>query len=139
MKSILKKYFISGIFVSNKTDTKEHSNRQNVNTCIRHLTLTKRDSKQLNVFERKVYRRILDPVWGKQKEKWRILTNKEIYAIVNKKNPTITQTIRLHRLCWFGHVQRMKENTIPKYLSIRFYNSCRRLPQTKRHSSLFLH
>ena len=25
------------------------------------------------------------------------------------------------------------------YLSIRFYNSCRRLPETKRHSSLFLH
>jgi hypothetical protein len=25
------------------------------------------------------------------------------------------------------------------YLSIRFYDSCRRLPETKRHSSLFLH
>ena len=25
------------------------------------------------------------------------------------------------------------------YLSLRFYNSCRRLPETKRHSSLFLH
>ena len=25
------------------------------------------------------------------------------------------------------------------YLSIRFYNSCRRLPETKLHSSLFLH
>jgi hypothetical protein len=25
------------------------------------------------------------------------------------------------------------------YLSIQFYNNCRRLPQTKRHSSLFLH
>jgi hypothetical protein len=41
-----------------------------------------------------------------------VLTNKEIYAIV--KNPTITETIRLHRLCWFGHVQRMEENRIPK-------------------------
>jgi hypothetical protein len=36
---------------------------------------------------------------------------KEIYAIVEK--PTITETIRLHRLCWFGHVQRMEENRIP--------------------------
>jgi hypothetical protein len=26
----------------------------------------------------------------------------------------ITDTIRLHRLCWFGHVQRMEENRIPK-------------------------
>jgi len=25
------------------------------------------------------------------------------------------------------------------YLSIRFFNSCRRLPETKHHSSLFLH
>jgi hypothetical protein len=76
------------------------------------LTLTKRDRKQLNIFERKVYRRILDLVYGNEKENWRILTDKEIYAIVKK--PTTTQTIRLLRLCWFGHVQRMEENRIPK-------------------------
>jgi hypothetical protein len=46
------------------------------------------------------------------KENWRILTNKEIYATVKK--PTITETIRLHRLHWFGHVQRKEENRIPK-------------------------
>ena len=46
-----------------------------------------------------------------EKENWRILTNKEIYASV--KNPTITETIRLNRLRWFGHVQRMEENRIP--------------------------
>ena len=49
------------------------------------LTLTKRDRKQLSVFERKVYRRILGPVYDNEKENWRILTNKEIYAMV--KNP----------------------------------------------------
>jgi hypothetical protein len=59
-----------------------------------------------------VYRRILSPVCGNKKENWRILTNKEIYAIVNKS--TITETVRLHRLRWFGHVQRMEENGIPK-------------------------
>jgi len=48
----------------------------------------------LNVFERKVYRRILVPVYGNEKENWRILTNKEIYASV--KNPTIIETIRLN-------------------------------------------
>jgi hypothetical protein len=74
-------------------------------------TLTKRDRKQLNIFERKVYRRILDPVYDNEKENWRILTNKVIYAIL--KNLTITETIRLHRLRWFGHVQRMEENRIP--------------------------
>jgi len=75
-------------------------------------TLTERDRKQLNIFERKVYRRILGPVYDDEKENWRILTNKEIYASVKK--PTIIETIRLNRLRWFGHVQRMEENRIPK-------------------------
>jgi hypothetical protein len=38
----------------------------------------------LNIFERKVYRRILGLVYDNEKENWRILTNKEIYAIVKK-------------------------------------------------------
>jgi len=66
----------------------------------------------LNIFERKVYRRILGPVYDTEKENWRILTNKEIYAIVEK--PTIIETIRSNRLRWFGHVQRMEENRIAK-------------------------
>jgi hypothetical protein len=41
--------------------------------------LTNRDRKQIKIFERKVYRRILDPVYDTGKENWRILTNKEIY------------------------------------------------------------
>jgi len=65
-----------------------------------------------NIFERKVYRRILGPVHDNEKENWRILTNKEIYARVKK--PTIVETIRLNRLRWFGHVQRIEENRIPK-------------------------
>jgi hypothetical protein len=41
------------------------------------------------------------------------------YQLIKKfiqflKKPTITETIRLHRLRWFGHVQRMEENRIPK-------------------------
>ena len=64
------------------------------------------------MFERKVYRRLLGPVYDNKKENWRILTSKEIYACVKK--PTITETIRLHRLCWFGYVQRMEENRIPE-------------------------
>jgi len=61
-----------------------------------------------------VYRRILGPLYDNEKENRRILTNKEIYAMVKK--PTITETIRLNILRWFGHVQRMEENRIPKRL-----------------------
>ena len=60
----------------------------------------------------KMRRRILGPVYDNEKENWRILTNKGIYAGVKK--PTIIETIRLNRLHWFGHVQRMEENRIPK-------------------------
>jgi len=74
--------------------------------------LTKRDRKQMNVFERKVYRRILGPVYDNEKKNWRILTNKEIDTRVKK--PTVTKTIRLNRLHWFGHIQRVEENRIPK-------------------------
>ena len=28
--------------------------------------------------------------------------------------PTIIETVRLHRLRWFGHVQRVEETRIPK-------------------------
>ena len=75
-------------------------------------TLTKRDRKQLNIFERKVFRRILGPVYDNEKENWRILTNKEIYARIKK--PTIIETVRLNTVRWFGRVQRMEENRIPK-------------------------
>jgi hypothetical protein len=58
-----------------------------------------------------VYRKILGPVCDNGKENWRILTNNEIYAMVKK--PTITETISLNTFCWYGHTQRMEENSIP--------------------------
>jgi hypothetical protein len=84
----------------------------------------KRDTtsrKKMNIFERKVCRRILGQVYHNEKENWRILTDKEIYAIV--KQPTITETVRLHRLYWFGHIQRMEENRIPKSTVYEFGNN----------------
>jgi hypothetical protein len=59
-----------------------------------------------------VYKRIFGPVFDNEKEKWRIFTNKEIYETAKK--PTITETTRLQRLYWFGHVHGMEENRIPK-------------------------
>jgi len=42
-----------------------------------------------------VYRRILGPVNDNEKGNWRILTNKDIYVIVEK--PTKTEMVRLNR------------------------------------------
>jgi len=50
-----------------------------------------------------MYRRILGPVYDNEKGNWRIVTNKEIYS--GAKKPSITETIRLNRLRWFGYVQ----------------------------------
>jgi hypothetical protein len=41
-----------------------------------------------------------------------MLTNKEFMQFL--QIPTITETIRLYRLCWFGHEQRVEGNRIPK-------------------------
>jgi hypothetical protein len=30
------------------------------------------------------------------------------------KKATITETIRFNKLCWFGHVERLEEDGIPK-------------------------
>jgi hypothetical protein len=51
-------------------------------------------------------------IFGDEKENWGILTNKEICAKIKKQ--TVIETVRLNRLHWFGHVQRMEENRVPK-------------------------
>jgi len=39
------------------------------------------------------------------------------------KKPTITETVRLNKLQWFGYVERIEENTIPKRAIYEFGNS----------------
>ena len=71
------------IHLKTKINTKEHDNRQYFNTCVRNRDTNKQQQKSnKHFFERKVYRRILAPVFDNEKENWRILTNKEIYAIL---------------------------------------------------------
>jgi len=119
IKNANKTYFMLQKFFKNKNTSKKLKLRLKNTITEKTLayasetwTLTKGDRKQWNIFERKVYRRILGPVYENEKENWRILTNKEIYASVKK--PTIMEKIRLKKLRWFGHVQRMEENRIPK-------------------------
>jgi hypothetical protein len=62
---IKKNFKNKNISKKTKIGTKQH-NRQNVNICIRNLN-TNTDRKQMNIFERKVYRIILGPVYDKKK------------------------------------------------------------------------
>jgi len=122
IKNANKTHFVLRKCFKNKNTKKLKLRLQNTTTD-KTLTLasdtwalTKRERKQLNIFERKVYRRTLGPVYDNEKENWRILINKQIYASVKK--PGIIETIRLNRLRWFGHVQRMEGNRIPKRVYI---------------------
>jgi hypothetical protein len=62
--------------------------------------LTKRDGKQVNIFERKVYRRILGTIYDNEKENWRILTNKKIYAMVKKTHQNRDDNVKYVTLVW---------------------------------------
>ena len=48
------------------------------------------------------------------------------------KEPTITETIRLNKLHWFGHVQRMEENRIPPKSIIYEFGNNEADAQTKK-------
>ncbi|PNF34250.1 hypothetical protein B7P43_G17276 [Cryptotermes secundus] len=74
------------------------------------LTLNKKEESVINSFKRKILRRIYGPI--KENGIWRIRYNKELYKLY--KEPEISVTIKLKRLQWAGHVQRMDEECIPK-------------------------
>ena len=73
-------------------------------------TLTKKDEELLNLWERKILRKIYGAV--KINGEWRIRTNAELKALYKK--PSIATDIRARRLRWLGHVQRMEDYRIPK-------------------------
>ena len=89
IKNANKTYFMLQNFFKNKNISKKLQLRLNNTIIDKTLTCasetwtpTKRERKQLNIFERKMYRRILGPVYDNKKDNWKILTNKEIYASV---------------------------------------------------------
>jgi len=47
-----------------------------------------------------VYRRILGPFYDNEKENWRILTNKEIYAMVKKTHYNRENKVKYITLVW---------------------------------------
>jgi hypothetical protein len=73
-------------------------------------TLTQQDEKDLEVFERKVLRKIFGAI--KENQQWRKLYNHEIQELY--RQPSITNYVRAQRLLWVGHVLRMEENRVPR-------------------------
>jgi Reverse transcriptase (RNA-dependent DNA polymerase) len=75
-------------------------------------TLTTKNQQALEVFERKVLRRIYGPTRDAMTGEWRARYNQELYQIF--KDPIITNVIRSQRLRWTGHVLRMENPRMPK-------------------------
>jgi sorting nexin-29 len=73
-------------------------------------TLTSKMCELLDRFERKILRRIYGGVY--ENGHWRIRYNNELYSKYN--DISLSNYIKLQRLQWAGHVQRMQEQRIPK-------------------------
>ena len=65
----------------------------------------------LNIFERKVYRRISGPIYDNEKENWKILTNKEIYVIVKKTYYNRGNKVKYFTLVWACTENGRKQNS----------------------------
>jgi hypothetical protein len=75
-------------------------------------SLSGTNEKMVDVFERKILRRIYGPIKGR--DQWRCRFNKELYDLF--KEPRLSVVIRIARLRWAGHVARMDENCMPRRL-----------------------
>ena len=62
------------------------------------------------VFERKILRGIFGP--KKENQIWRIKNNEELHKLMKHEN--IVNYIKVQRLSWFGHIQRMPETRAAK-------------------------
>jgi predicted AlkP superfamily phosphohydrolase/phosphomutase len=69
-------------------------------------TLTKKEEEELNIFVRKILRKIYSPscVNGI----WRIIYSDELYNIY--KEPSIMKMIKITRFKWLGHTARIEDN-----------------------------
>ena len=73
-------------------------------------TLTQASEILLDRFERKVLRRIFGAV--RERDQWRIRYNHELYQLYDELE--VSKIVKLQRLQWAGHVQRMDDNRMPK-------------------------
>ena len=76
-------------------------------------TLTEHTINQLGIFERKILRKIYGPT--QENGEWHLKYNKELYDLY--KAPDIITDIKISRLKWAGHIQRMNDSEMVKRIS----------------------
>jgi hypothetical protein len=89
--------------------------------------LNRRNEEQLQVFERRILRKIFGPICDNGK--WRICYNSELYSIYT--DPDIIKTIKISKLHWTGHIMRMPEENPVKKLTLLRPEGSRRADRPK--------
>jgi len=72
--------------------------------------LTKKEEQALLIFERKIFRRIYGPKY--ENGEWKSRTNRELEEMSYGEN--IVKWIKGQRINWFGYLERMEEDRMPK-------------------------
>jgi hypothetical protein len=85
-------------------------------------TITKKDETALLVFERKIFRRIYGPKY--ENGEWKSRTNRELEEM--NKGENIVKWIKGQRISWFGHLERMEEDRMPKKIFTQQLEGTRR-------------
>jgi hypothetical protein len=68
-------------------------------------SLTKNEENKVNIFERKILRKIYGPT--NDNVLWRIRYNQELYGLYNE--PDLIKMVKAARLRWLGHLYRTEE------------------------------
>ena len=85
--------------------------------------LTARETERLEVWERKILRKIYGPIC--ENGEWRIRTNLELKTLY--KEPDIVTEIKRARLRWIGHLERMSNERSTKKIYSKKPEGCRQV------------
>ena len=73
-------------------------------------TLTKKEEQAVLIFERKIFRRMYGPKY--ENGEWKSRTIRELEEM--SKGENIVKWIKVQRISWLGHLERMEEDRMPK-------------------------
>jgi len=83
--------------------------------------LTKKEEKDLLIFERKIFKRICGPNY--ENGEWKIRTNRELEKM---KGENMVKSIKGKRISLFGHLEGMEEDRMPKNIFTQELEGTRR-------------
>lgn len=91
-------------------------------------TMTVKDERDLNIWERKVLRKVFGPV--NDNGEWRIRSNLEIRALYNR--PDLVAEVKKRRLRWLGHLERMDPQRTAKKIYSRVPEGTRSIGRPRK-------